>query len=161
MYKRQGIIGSAINRANPHITWKRNDADGYKDRFDRVKSALKETHFSQDRTQSKRSKVDDQGSKFKKQSANQEMKLQSKTAAVTGLIPYGKLVKAKHMEDLKVELIFRGVPEEEVPVSITERKELLKTLEGERMVMEGMNHDDAFALKTFKKQSRAPFNLVD
>jgi len=155
-----GIIGSAINRVSPHISWKQQDANGYKDRFDKVKSSLTDNHFRKARVQSKKAKVDGNVSKFKKQSVNQESKPQTKMPVVTGLIPYGKLLKARNYKDLKVELMFRGVKEEDVPVSITKHKDLLKTLEGKRMVMEGMHPDDAFKLKTFKKQSRAPFSLL-
>jgi len=44
---------------------------------------------------------------------------------------------------------------------ISERKEMLKHLEIERLTAEGTKEDDAAKLKTFKKQSNAPFKTSD
>ena len=66
------------------------------------------------------------------------------------------------MQDLEVELLFRGVPGDAVPASVTERKEMLKQLEVERLVLEcGASEQTAVSHKAFKKQSSAPFRLTD
>jgi len=38
-----------------------------------------------------------------------------------------------HMDDLKLELMHRNVPENDIPESVTNRKNLLKDLEVERL----------------------------
>lgn len=157
--KIQAIVGSAIQRANPHIQWKRN-AD-YSERFARVSRALKEQHFSEERAEAKRAKVDATGDTYKPPNVYQQPRQQDLTAAVSGLIPYGKLVKARNMADLEEELLFRHVPIEEIPKGITERKDMLKEMEDMRLTWEGVNPEDAVALKTFKKLSNAPFKLSD
>ena len=51
---------------------------------------------------------------------------------------------------------------EDVPNTITERKDWLKMLEAERLMMDcGMPESNAVAHKAFKKLSNAPFNLSD
>ena len=111
----------------------------------------------------KKERVDEQGIKYKKQNVSQRVKPQTKTAAVSGLIPYGKLVKKRNMDDLKSELMCRGVPEEQIiPASISERKELLKELEIRRLMEdERMIKTDAMKVKAFKILSDAPFKLND
>jgi len=64
--------------------------------------------------------------------------VQHLTPAVTGLIPYGKLVKARNYLDLKEDMVFRGMSLEEVPEKITDQKEWLKVLETERLVEQGV-----------------------
>jgi len=119
-------------------------------------------HYKSERIDSKKANVDEKGSKFKKQNLSQQLKAQCKTAAVSGLIPYGKLVKARNMVDLEIELIHRGVPEDVISDKISERKEMLKLLEMERLMMDcGMSEADALTHKEFKKQSNAPFKMTD
>jgi len=79
------------------------------------------------------------------------------------LIPYGKLVKARNFDDYKVELTCHGVPEAQVPKSITDRKTMLKQLELKRLTDAGVNETTAKtqADKCFQKQSGAPFKLSD
>jgi len=80
--------------------------------------------------------------------------------AVTGLIPYGKLVIARNMDDLRVELEFRGVAPADVPDAITKRKELLKAFETQRLIAAGVSAAVAEAKKEFMMQSAAPFKLT-
>jgi len=157
-----GIIQSAIDRAEPHNQWKANQDDRWYDaRMAQVFYSMKQGHFRDDRIDTKRAKVDDLGSKFKRPNIHQQPKQQTLTAAVTGLIPYGKLTKGRNMLDLEEELLFRHVPIEEIPALISERKDMLRHLEIERLTAEGVREDDAARLKTFKKQSDAPFKLTD
>jgi len=109
----------------------------------------------------KRARADDQGNTCKKPNVAQRKQVQHLTPAVTGLIPYGKLVKARNFLDLEEELLFRGVPLEEIPEKTTDRKEWLKVLETERLVEQGVREEDAADLKHFKKQSGAAFKLTD
>ena len=156
-----GIMQSAIDRSDPHVQWKANQTDReYDARLAQVHYSMKQGHFKNDRVGSKKSDIDDRGATFKRPNANQKPKQQTLTAAVTGLIPYGKLTKARNMLDLEEELLFRNVPIEEIPQSITDRKAMLKNLEIERLTAEGVREEDAAKLKTFKKLSDAPFKLT-
>jgi len=158
------LIQSAIDRSTPHVKWKREQIDmEYEVRFNQISYSLStQGHFRQDRIDAKKTKVDNKGNKFKKQNISQQMKKQNKTLAVTGLIPYGKLVKARNMSDLEEELLFRGVPVDVLPDKISDRKDMLKQLESERLMMEiGMPEADAVDHKAFKKLSNAPFKLTD
>jgi len=127
-----------------------------------VSHALKRGHFKQERIDSKLSKVEEKGSIFKVQNRAQQIKEQDKTAAVTGLIPYGKLVIKRNMEDLKTELECRGVAPEDVPSKISKRIEALKEIETQRLMdSENMSRLDASKHKAFRIQSSAPFKLTD
>ena len=163
--KIKAFVQSAFDRSSPHVTWRREQIDNvHEARFAQIMCALSaEGHFKIERIEAKKANVDDKGDKFKRQNVSQRIpKQRHKTAAVSGLIPCGKLVKARNMEDLKIELLFRDVPEDVVPDSITERKDWLKMLEAERLMMDyGMPESDAIAHKAFKKLSAAPFLLTD
>jgi len=68
------------------------------------------------------------------------------------------------MVDVEEELAFRGVPVEELPKKITERKVWLQEMEHLRLVEEeSMDAKEARvqADKHFKKLSNAPFNFSD
>jgi len=118
-------------------------------------------HFEMDRIDAKKTRVEADGSKFKKQNVAQQTKQQQLQPAITGLIPYGKLVKARNMEDLRIEFLFRGVPEEEIPKKISDQKAKLKQLEFNRLLSFGMEGKAASeqAKKYFMKLSTAPFKL--
>ena len=61
-----------------------------------------------------------------------------------------------------MELLHRYVPPDEIPNKVTERREMLRMLEFERLVEEeGMEEAEAMAKKVFKVQSNAPFKLID
>jgi len=79
------------------------------------------------------------------------------------LIPYGKLTKARNLDDYKVELMFRGMPEDQVPKNITERKNALKQLEAKRLIDNGVDKAlaEEQAKQHFMKQSTAPFKMTD
>ena len=158
------LISSALKRTDSHVQWRRNQIDNECEaKFATVSHALSSTgHFKTERIDGKKANVDDKGDKYKKQNVAQQTRNQYKTAAVTGLIPYGKLVKARNMLDLEEELLFRGVPMDAIPVSVSDRKDMLRQLEIERLMMDcGMSEDDAVSQKAFKKQSNAPFKLTD
>ena len=78
------------------------------------------------------------------------------------MIPYGKLTKARNMDDYKVELLHRGVAEDDIPKSITDRKNKLKDLELKRLKDAGIDEKAAKtqADKHFQKQSAAPFKFT-
>ena len=157
-----GILLSASNRSDPHIEWERNQVENsYHDRLAQVHYSMKQGHFRDARVDTKKSKIDESGIKFKRPNVAQQPKKQTLTSQVTGLIPYGKLTKTRNMLDLEEELLFRNVPIDELPTSVTERKAMLKNLEIERLTAEGIREEDAANLKTFKPQSNAPFRLTD
>ena len=136
--------------------------NAHNDRLTQVHHSLKQGHFKNICVETKKARVGAEGSTFKKPSAAQS-KIQTQTlaAAVSGLIPCGKLAKARNMLDLEEELLFRGTPTAKLPPQITARKEMLKNLEVERLASEGVREEDAAKLKTFKKLSNAPFKLTD
>jgi len=109
--------------------------------------------------------VNEQGSTFEKQNVSQKVKPQHKTPAVTGLIPHSKIVlKGEgHMAFLEAELICRDVANEDVPKKITGRKDLLKALEIERLMENGVPQQEAQEIgkKHFKKQSTAVLSIVE
>jgi len=146
------------------VSWKRNQVNNsHEARVATIQHALSTAgHFKIDRIEAKKTKVESQGAKHKKQNISQQTVRQFKTAAVTGLIPYGKLTKARNMLDLEEELLSRGVPIDVLPEKIGERKDMLKLLEMERLMDEvGMSEQDAIDHKAFKKLSNASFNLSD
>ena len=156
------IIQSAIDRSEPHIDWIKGQAGNeYWQRYNQVHYLMKQGHFRDDRIESKRAGVDERGATFKRPNVHQQLKAQTLTSTVTGLTPCGKLKKARNMLDLEEELLFRHIPVEEISPLFTERKDMLKCCEIERLVEEGIREEDAANLKTFKKQSNAPFKLTD
>jgi len=81
---------------------------------------------------------------------------------VSGLVPYGKLVIKRNLEDLLVELLFRGAEDEDIPSNIKGRITLLKEYETRRLLeAENMSQCDAVKHKAFRKQSGASFKLTD
>lgn len=110
------LIKDASVRSKPHREWRRNQVnDEHDNRFKIVEASLSKGHFVQDRLEQKREKVEVVGSVFKKQNvAQSRAKPQHLTPAVTGLIPYSSLVNARNLNDYKIELMHRGVPEDEV-----------------------------------------------
>ena len=159
------LVKSAEQRARPHTVWKREQVDKqYDQQFNAVMYSLSQGHFKQERIDFKKDNVDDKGSKCKKPNAVQQAgAVQQLMPAVTGLIPFGKLVKKRNLNDLKIELLYRNVPENQIPKSITERKNMLQDQECKRLIGEGVEQVVAMAQskKHFKKQSAAPFKLVD
>lgn len=160
-----GILTNAYQRSDPHDRWRREQGPAYEyeARLATMSCALSsDGHFKTERVDAKKANVDDKGPKHKKPNMAQQTKKQYRTSAVTGLIPYGKLVKARNMQDLEVELLFRGVPDDAIPASVSDRKDMLKQLEFERLMSDcGMSEQDAIGHKAFKKQSSAPFRLTD
>jgi len=156
---------SAFDRSTPHVKWRREQINNKCEaRFALIHYALStQGHFKIERTEAKKANVDDKGIKFKRQNVAQRIqKPRHKTAAVSGLVPYGKLVQARNMEDLRIELLFRDIPEDAMPDSVTDRKDMLKLLEAERLMMDvGMPESDTINHKAFKKLSAAPFKLTD
>jgi len=162
--KIRALIGSATARSTEHTLWQTNQEEDheYDARFAQVSHALKRGHFKQERIDAKLNKVEAKGSTFKAQNKAQQKKEQDKTAAVTGLIPYGKLVIKRNMDDLKVELEHRGVEPEDAPSKISKRIEALKELETQRLMdAENMSRMDASKHKAFCIQSGAAFKLRD
>jgi len=66
-------------------------------------------HFKKDRVENKKTVVGDMGHTNKKRNATQKPTQQELAAAVSGKIPFGELLKAKHMDHLEAELLHRGV----------------------------------------------------
>jgi len=158
MKKILAIIDSATERTQPHKEWIRLQHERkYDQRFNTlVYSLSKQGHFKNERIDTKMLKVDDQGSKYKKQNKHQVKKQQHMTHAVTGLIPYTKVTAKRNMEDIFVEIQFRQWQlnyQAPIPNKMPLRKELLHRLETIRLIEE--EH------KTFLIQSEAAFKLSD
>jgi len=158
------ILKSSVDRATPHEHWGKHQVDNaYDARLAQIQYSLQRGHFKNDRIEAKRNNVDELAPKYKRPNVAQQQKAQQLTPAVTGLIPYGKLVKKRNMEDLQDELLHRGVEPEDVPKSITDRKKMLQDLEMQRLLEAGMEQQAATeqSKKHFLKQSDAPFKLDD
>jgi len=108
--KIRAIIKSVHGRVEPHKAWSDEEEQQCKAQFARVLATLSKDHFEQVRIANKRTRVDGNAKKFKKQSVVQQTKQQHQTSAVSGLIPIGKLFQTKegHLKGLKAELLFRG-----------------------------------------------------
>jgi len=157
-------IESATERSSQHALMQTNQEDHEHDvRIAQLSHSLASAgHFKNERIEAKIAKVDEKGAQCKKQNVAQAVREQDKTATVTGLVPYGKLVIKRNLEDLLVELRFRGAEEEEIPPNIKGRIELLKKHETKRLMeAENMSQRDAVKHRAFRKQSGAPFNLID
>ena len=85
--------------------------DLHNSRHENVLRLLRRGHFKTIRIDLKKSLIDQNTTVDKKMNASQKMKQQQLTAAVTGHVLFGKLVQRLHMDDLKTELLFRGVEE--------------------------------------------------
>jgi len=164
--KIKAVIDSALERSMAHAYWKRRQLGmQYDAHFNQILYCLtKQGHSAQYRTETKKTQVDAIGVKFKKQNKHQQTKQQHLMPAVTGSIPFGKLfgTKANHMEDLKTELLFRDVPQEEIPESITGIKDMLRLHELERLQWEeDMTEAEATSQsqKNFKRLSKAAFKM--
>jgi len=161
--KIQTLIESSKTRSSQHNLWQLNQEDRECNaRHNQIRHSLAKGHFKIDRVEAKRSVVDDIGSNYKKPNVAQQIKPQTKTYQVTGLVPCGKLVQARNMDDLRIELLHRGVEPQDVPPQVTARKDKLRILESERLIEEeNMTAQDATKHKAFKKLSDAPFRLTD
>jgi len=162
------LIRSAHERSDPHEHWQRNQIDdAYDARFNTILYSLSpQGHYKENRVDAKKTRVDEDGDKFKKQNATQLKHVpQHQTPAVTGLIPYGKLVQkaAGHMDGLRIELCHRGIGAADVPKKITARKDKLKQLEVQRLIDAGVPQQEAEALgkKHFKVLSTYQFKFGD
>ena len=153
-------IDSVQQRVDEHLALIR-DSPEYEGRFNQVVYSLsKDGHFQQNRVEEKKDVVDERGVKFKKQNVAQQIREQQSTPAVTGMIPYGKVFN-RNMNDLKTELLHRGVAENDIPETVTARKDILRCLEIDRLIAEGVDQTVAAARKEFKRQSTAAFKLTD
>ena len=160
--KIRALIRSTRERSKPHEDLKKNQLNGECDeRFQFVSACLAgQGHFSRVRAAKKRATVDDLGPVFKKQNVAQQMRPQRVMPAVTGKIPYSKIVRARNMKDLEIELLHRGL--DVIPASITKRKDELKKLEAARLVRDcNMERKDAANHKEFLPLSDAPFKTAD
>jgi hypothetical protein len=76
-----------------------------------VTSALLENHFRKERLEKKHKNISKKGSEDKKDNVTQRLQGVEDTAFINGMTQYGKLTTKKHTDDLKKELIFRGLEE--------------------------------------------------
>jgi len=159
-----------VNRTNAatasseeHANWKEQD-DGHTERHGHVIRLLKRCHFKTERVGRKKSMIDQTANINKRINQAQRPQPQQLPAAVTGHVLYGKLTKSRHMDDMRMELLYRAVSAEDVPASITERKNLLKQLEIKRLMEEkGMEESAATQIgkKQFAPLSEAAFECED
>ena len=94
--KIKAIINSARARASEHMEMTRSQVNKEHDSwFAACSYALsKRGHFEQDRIDAKKTRVESQGVVFKCQNVAQQTKQQHLIPAITGMIPYGKLVQS-------------------------------------------------------------------
>lgn len=163
--KIKAIINSARARAFEHMEMLRNQVNREHDSWFAVcaYALSKRGHFEQDRIDSKKTRVESQGSVFKRQNVAQQTKQQHLMPAVTGMVPCGKLVQSRNMVDLEEELLFRGAPIEDMPKQITFRKTWLMENERSRLMeeesMDAKQAEDR-SERLFKVLSAAPFKLT-
>lgn len=161
------IIQSARDRTDPHEQWmEEQEGRQHNQRFNVLLYTLSQQgHFKNERIDSKKLKVDEQGSKYKRQNRNQMAKQQHMTSAVTGLIPYSKVTKKRNMEDVVKEILHRQWQlnyQSPLPNTMPLRKDLLKKLETIRLIEEeSMAVDAAAEHKSFLIQSDAEFKMTD
>mgnify|MGYP000225486643 CR=1 FL=1 len=153
-------INAAMQAANTHARWRR-DENSYDEQLKNVLHLLKHGHFKSERVNKRKLEIDASANVNKRMNQAQQPQPQQLTAAVTGHIVFGKLVQRLHMEDLKLELMHRMIPEEEMPDNVTERKQLLKELEVTRLQEAGMKEEDALKIgqKQFEVFSTAEFRM--
>jgi len=162
------IIQSAKDRTEPHQQWIDSQAEDnkYDQRFNTLVHALsKQGHFKNERIDTKKLKVDEQGTKFKKQNKKQKEKQQHVTSAVSGLLPYTKVTKKRNMDDIVTEILHRQWQlnyHGPIPNTMPLRKDLLRRLETIRLIEEDAMAVDAAASHTsFIIQSDAEFRTTD
>ena len=156
-------INTAKASVDEHASWKRQDP-GYCGSHDNVLRLLKRGHFKSVRVGKKKSLIDEMANTNKRINQAQQPKPQQLTAAVTGNVLFGKLTKKLHMDDLRMELLFREVAVDEIPASITDRKKMLQELEIQRLIDdEGLELSAATKIgkKQFAPLSDAEFECKD
>jgi len=165
MEKIKAIINSALDRAREHVQLFHNQVNREYDSWFAATaySLARMGHFEMDRIDDKKTRIDNQGPTFKPQNVAQQTKPQQLQPAITGLIPYSRLKKARNFEDLTVELLLRGVAEDQIPKLCSDGKRTLQQHEFNRLVKAGMEAKLATtqAKTYFQKQSNARFKLSD
>jgi len=154
-------INTALISAMNHSEMMLED-EHYSNRHETVLRLLKHGHFKKVRIECKKTMIDESQSVDKKMNASQKTKEQELTAAVTGHVLFGKLVQRLHMDDLKTELVCRGVDEEQVPATVTARKKMLQEMETTRLREQlYMSENDANTMgkKQFEALSEAEFAM--
>lgn len=153
-------INAAINTTNKHSEWRRTE-DNYDEQMKNIIRLLKHGHFKSERINKRKIEIDATANVNKRQNRGQQPKEQQLTAAVTGHVLFSLLVQRLHMDDLKLELMHRNVPENDIPESVTNRKNLLKDLEVERLKSAGMKEEQATKIgrKQFEVLSEAEFEM--
>jgi len=163
--KMVALVKSSEERARPHAVWKREQVERQCDqKINTAMCSLSLGHFKQKQIDFKKENINAKGSKFKRQNAAQQAgAMQHVMPVVKGLIPCSKLIKRQNLDDLKVDLLFRGVKEDVIPKSITDRKNELRKLE--LMWLRVVGVEEAAAKKQadshFQMQSFALFELED
>jgi len=155
-------LNAARAAADDDITMRQEDSAACQLQFGAVLSLLKRAHFKQERVGLNKSRLDQRATDDKTMNKAQQELPQMLTAAVTGHILHGKIVQAKHMGDIGIELMERGVPIEELPDSITTRKQWLQELEIARLIEdEDMPEEEADTIgrKQFEVLSDAAFDM--
>jgi len=122
-------------------------------------------HFRDERTDAKKTKVDEQGNKYKRQNAAQQMKPHTRMPGVAGLIPYSKVGRKAFVGDLYVEICHRQAHlhcHGPIANKVKKMKEFLQLLESIHLIEEeNLPIEQARGNKSFKKQSNATFRLPE
>ena len=153
---------AATAAANDHVALRQDDSEGCQLQFSVVICLLRLGHFKQVRVDLNKERIDERATDDKNVDKAQQEKPQMLTAAVTGHVLFDKVVQSKHMADLDIESMERGVPIEELPETVAERKLWLQESEIFRsMTEEGLSEDEAedIGRKQFEVLSDADFGM--
>ena len=159
--KRSDKAALWIKQAENHVTvqdrLRRVDPASYDQSLRSVKELLKpKGHFKQERVSKKKAMVASKASLNKVQNKLQKTQGVELTFGVLGLIPYGKLKKDRHLQDLRTELSFRGITFDDKKDGLRSLCSLLKKHEINRLkITAGGQHAD----KAFKALSGAVFAI--
>jgi len=159
------LINSARARSAPHAKWIEEQGDDSlcDQRFNAVSCSLKQGHFRDDRIEAKKTKVDEQGIKFKRPNVVQQTKQQTRMPGLTGLIPHSKIALKAFMDDMFAEIRCRQAKLQHcrpIPNQVKKRKEFLQLLKSIRLIEEdNLPVEQARGNKAFKKQSDVTFRL--
>jgi len=165
--KIQAMLASTKQQSDQHVAWIEDQSDDNEcfQRFYTVRHALKEGHFQEERIDQKKTRIDEQGIRHKKQNAAQQMKQQHLMPHISGLMPCSKITQKRNMNDVFVEIQFCQAQlkhQSPIPKAIKGQKELLQLLESIRLIEEECSPtDQARSNKAFKPMSSAPFKLTD
>jgi len=152
----EALMRSARDHYTTHQTLSAEDEGKYSETVESIIKSMRKDPFKNERLGRLKEDAVNNSKKNRAENAIQRRRGVDQTTVMQGLVPYGKLVRKLHLQDLEVELLHRGCTQEEVnPMGIRDRIKRLKALEIERV---GNSNKDA-ADKAFMPLSAAQFSL--